>query len=55
MELFLSVTAVPIEASKPEGTWEGKEYLRSSRLQPLPTVSPEETQDAVKRQDAGPR
>ena len=43
MECFLSVTAAPTEAGKPEGTWEGKEYLRSSRLQPLPPVSPEDT------------
>ena len=43
MERFLSVIAATTEAGKPEGTWEGKEYLRSSRLQPLPPVSPEDT------------
>ena len=39
-----------------EGSQEGKDicYLAAIRLQPLPTVSPEETQD-VKTQDSGHR
>ena len=39
-----------------EGSQEGKDacYLAGIRLQPLPTVSPEETQD-VKTQDSGHR
>ena len=38
------------------GTQEGKDtcHLAASRLQPLPIMSPEETQD-VKTQDTGPR
>ena len=44
------------EPVSPEGTQEGKNtcYLAAIRLQPLPMVSPEETQD-VKIQDTGPR
>ena len=44
------------ELVSPEGTQEGKNtcHLVAIRLQPLPTVSPEETQD-VKTQNTGPR
>ena len=44
------------ELVSPEGTQEGKttHHLVAIRLQPLPTVSPEEAQD-VKTQDPGPR
>ena len=44
------------ELVSPEGTQEGKKtcHLGAIKLQPLPTVSPEETQD-VKTQDTGPR
>ena len=47
------------ELVNPEGTQEAKEHLPTCclaaiRLQPLPAVSPEETQD-VKTQDTGPR
>ena len=43
------------ELMSPEGTQEGKNtcHLATIRLQPLPTVSPEETQD-MKTQDTGP-
>ena len=44
------------EPMSPEGTQEGKNTCRLAaiRLQPLSTVSPEETQD-VTTQDSGPR
>ena len=44
------------ELVSPEGTQEGKNtcHLVVIRLQPLPTVSPEEAQ-GVKTQDTGPR
>ena len=44
------------ELVSPEDTQEGKNtcHLAANRLQPLPTVSPEETQD-MKTQDTGPR
>ena len=52
-----SANAVTIdgELERPEGTQEGKNtcHLATIRLQPLPTVSPEETQD-MKTQDTGP-
>ena len=61
MEYFLPQSSV-IEAStdgelvSPEGNQEGKNacHLAAIRLQPLPMVSLEETQD-VKTQDTGPR
>ena len=44
------------ERVSPEGTQEGKNtcHLAAIRLQPLPTVSPEETW-GMKTQDTGPR
>ena len=44
------------ELVSPEGTQEGKNtcQIAAIRLQPLPTVSPQEAQD-VKTQDAGPK
>ena len=44
------------ELVSPEGTQEGKNtcYLAAIRLQPLPTVNPEKSQD-VKAEDTGPR
>ena len=43
------------ELVSPEGTQEGKNtcYLAAIRLQPLPTVNPEKSQD-VKTEDTGP-
>ena len=44
------------ELMNPEGTQGAKNtfHLPAIRLQPLPTLSPEETQD-MKTQDTGPR
>ena len=44
------------ELLSPEGTQEGKNicYLAAIRLQPLPTVNPEKSQD-MKTEDIGPR
>ena len=44
------------ELVSPERTQEGKNiwHLAAIRLQPLPMVSPQETQD-MKTQDTGPR
>ena len=41
----------------PEGTQEGKNICHrgATTLQPLPMVSPEETQDVTKTQDTDPR
>ena len=48
--------AIAAELVSPEGAQEGKNtcHLAAIRLQPLPVVHPEETQD-VKMQDTGPR
>ena len=56
MSQSLVLAAQRCESVSPEGTKEGKNtcHLAAIRLQPLPTVSPEETQD-VKTQDTGPR
>ena len=55
---LLSAVAATLngELMSPEGTQEGKNacHLAAISLQPLPTVSPEETQD-VKTQDSGHR
>ena len=49
-----ALAALQGELVNPEGTQEGKNtcHLAAIKLQPLPTVSPEETQD-VKTQDTG--
>ena len=51
-----AIAALQCEPVNPEDTQEGKNtcHLAAIRLQPLPLVSPEETQD-VKTQDIGPR
>ena len=50
-----NATATDGEVERSEGTQEGKKtcHLATIRLQPLPMVSPEETQD-MKTQDTGP-
>ena len=50
-----AITVLQGELVSPEGTQEGKNtcHLAAIRLQPLPTVSSDETQD-VKTQDVGP-
>ena len=50
------IAALQHELVSPEETQEGKNtcHLAGIRLQPLPTVSPEETLDE-KAQDTGPR
>ena len=50
------VASTDWELVSPEGTQEGKNTCHPAtiRLQPLPRVSPEETQD-VETQDTGPR
>ena len=60
MENFLPYQQMMSQSSviawmSPEGIQEGKNtcYLAAIRLQPLPMLSPEETQD-VKTQDTGP-
>ena len=51
-----AIAALQIEQVSPEETQEGKNtcHLAAIRLQPLPVVSPEETQD-VETRDTGPR
>ena len=51
-----AIAAIQREPMSPEETQEGKStcHLAAFRLQPLPMVSPEETQD-VKTQDIDPR
>ena len=51
-----AIAALQREPVSPEETQKGKNtcHLAAIRLQPLPTVSHEETQD-VKIQDTGPR
>ena len=51
-----AIAATAGELVSPEGIQEGRNTCHPAavRLQPLPTVSPEETQDG-KTQDAGPR
>ena len=51
-----ATVALQRELLSPEKSQEGKNtcHLAAIRLQPLPKVSPEETQD-VKTQDTGPR
>ena len=51
-----AIAALQCEPVNPKDTQEGKNtcHLAAIRLQPLPLVSPEETQD-VKTQDIGPR
>ena len=51
-----AIAALQREQVSPEETREGKNtcHLAAIRLQPLPTVSPEETED-MKTQDPGPR
>ena len=51
-----SLASVPPQMVNPEGTQEGKNtcHLAVIRLQPLPTVNPEKSQD-VKAEDTGPQ
>ena len=51
-----AITALQRDLVSSKGTQEGKNtcHLAAIRLQPLPTMSPEEIQD-VKTQDTGPR
>ena len=55
-QLSTIVATTEGELMSPEGTQGGKNtfHLEATRLQPLPTLTPEETQD-LKTQDTGPR